>query len=129
MTKTNYQRVIEDIRAGRTELVWEEDKSNIPVEYFDALIDDDPSGEPAVVSFFKEEKERTFAVCNIDGYYLKTHPLKKYCNKKGVPSFRHNDHIFKLGEITLKETQAKIQQLYNDYLLEEARKKDERMAV
>lgn len=120
----NVEKVKEDIRSGRTELVWEEDKDNPPGEYFDALIDDDPGGQPAVISIVNEKK-RTFAVCTIYGIYLNNHPFRRYCKDKELPSVGYYNQIFKLGEITFDETKAKIQSLYNDYLLDQAQAKDE----
>lgn len=124
MTKTNYQRVIDDIRAGRTELVWKERKNPL-VFLFDTQVLNGYSFSITISGrvVFWEKRGSRLALCD-------AHPIPKPKLLNEIQIGENPGNLYwPLIAPTLKETQAKLQQIYNDYLLEEARKKDEGVAV
>lgn len=116
MTKTNYQRVIEDIRSGRTELVWED--CTTAAGWDDAKLDDE----------FDISVSRQLLGCGI--YFCGANTFAIHPLNEKIEENRTGDALG-LPRIasTLEETKAKLQEIYNDYLLEEARKKDEGVVV
>lgn len=126
MTKTNYQRVIEDIRAGRTELVWRVAKDTTAPLYEGTI------KERVIFYIWPQMYEgKNFAWAP---YFTKEGEVIKDRMEVSKISFEEhpwcNDwHRVSSYPGRQNETEAKLQQLYNDYLLDEARKKDERMVV
>lgn len=110
-----YQKVHDDIRAGRTELAW----FTGGLVFLDAYIDRDSflsisKLSMGVTVIFRKRSSGTIAE-------NKDHPISKKIELLGE---KQKGFWTKIAP-TLEETKTKLQQLYNDYLLEEARKKDE----
>ena len=109
----HYQKVKEDIRAGRTELVWD-----VHFQSTYAWITNTIKinvHKDLYVSLWESKKGR-------DERSLSTHPLYKKISELDINTT--GDYWPQIAP-TIEETKIKLQELYNDYLLEEAKKLDE----
>lgn len=113
------EKVKEDIRSGRTELVWEE-KGNPVVFFFDAHVLERyvfSLTEKGRVSLWEKIGERQIP--------RPSHPISKLLNEKQIEKDPAKNTSWPIIAPTLEETKTKLQSIYNDWLLSEARKKDE----
>lgn len=120
----NFEKVKEDIRAGRTELVWEELYS-----FLDAKIEGNIyftiDRYDLHCGIWKWDNDDRRNDDRRNGDTKQDHPLFKLINKEDKRTDMNIDWP-KIAE-TLEETKAKLQELYNDYLLDEAKKLDQNL--
>ena len=108
----NFERVKEDIRAGRTELVWEEKTSFFSAE--DPYCD---KQDYDLFSIYKEDKS-----FSTGRSYEST--LGKFLVRRGFLPIEWD--WCKIAP-TIEETKIKLQEIYNNFLLDQAKKLDEKL--
>lgn len=119
------QKVLDDIRADRTRLEWRVPTPFIR-NYEDATIDGNKALSISTITKTCTVWDMTQG--HLMGFSDRDHPIFKVLSEKDIAEEAEGhpfkDHWPKIAH-TVEETKEKLQTIYNDWLLSEARKKDE----